>query len=173
MRNYKLFLSVLMFSITPMFGQGYYDDDIYYDAEKAKKERQEKLAELQAEYELANPEMKAPTYQVYNNNDVDVDAYNRMGRSYTQRDSSAVDSIRPANSSMFTYTDRIERFSNPDIVTASDDPELIELYYADDVNIYVGTPSTTVSFGFYDPWYSSWYSPWYGPRYSSYWYSPF
>ena len=173
MRNYKLFLGVLMFSITPMFGQGYYDDDIYYDAEKAKKERQEKLAELQAEYELANPEMKAPTYQVYNNNDVDVDAYNRMGRSYTQRDSSAVDSIRPANSSMFTYTDRIERFSNPDIVTASDDPELIELYYADDVNIYVGTPSTTVSFGFYDPWYSSWYSPWYGPRYSSYWYSPF
>ena len=51
MRNYKLFLGVLMFSITPMFGQGYYDDDIYYEAEKAKKERQEKLAELHAEYE--------------------------------------------------------------------------------------------------------------------------
>ena len=49
MRNYKLFLGVLMFSITPMFGQGYYDDDIYYDAEKAKKERQEKLAELHRE----------------------------------------------------------------------------------------------------------------------------
>lgn len=173
MRNYKLFLGVLIFSISPMFGQGYYDDDIYYDAVKAKKEKQEKLAELQAEYEKANPEMKAPTYQVYNNDNIDVDAYNRMGPLYAKRDTSAVDSIQPANSSMFTYTDRIERFSNPDIVTASDDPELLELYYANDVNIYVGTPSTSVTFGFYDPWYSSWYSPWYGPRYASYWYSPF
>ena len=160
-------MSVMVLSVS--FAQGYYDDDIYYDPDEAKKEKEALYKEKMKEY-MNSDEYKnlaAPTYQVYNTNPRDVDEYNRRGGIYAYADTLAADStVASGDNDVFEYTERIERFENPEIITSSDDELLKELYYANDVNIYVGTPSTYLSFGFYDPWY---YPYGWGPYYSTYW----
>lgn len=170
-----------------MTGQSYYDDDIYYDPSKERKVEQPAPVAVTTEAD----DFEEPTYQVYTTELRDVDEYNRRGGIYkTTPDSLATDSVA-SPPDVFTYTEKIERFDNPNIIRSSDDERLKELYYADNVNIYVGVPSTYVSFDLFSPWYSSWYySPWsisfhYDPWYSwSYgwswgwgyyrpWYSPY
>ena len=144
-----------------------YYDDIYYDASKAKKEvsKIEKTKTQKSIYPAdGNTTIAAPTYQVYNNAPRDVDEYNRRGGDMYAADTSSVDSLASADAGkMFQYTERIERFDNPNIVKSSDDETLKQLYYANDVNVFVGVPTTSISFGlgFADPWYSPWYTPWY------------
>lgn len=180
------FIILSLLAIATVSAQGYYDDDIYYDPAKAKEEKEaiykEKMEEYMNSDEYKN--LAAPTYQVYNNSPRDVDEYNRRGGSGAQTDNGEK-AVVPGNNDVFEYTERIERFENPEIVKSSDDEVLKELYYANDVNIYIGTPSTYLSFGFYDPWYypygwgwSPYYStywawdPWYRPYYYG-WYDPF
>ena len=176
-RNYLLILASVL---TPLLvsGQSYYDDDIYYNPSKVKKTEKREVKKQKTE---ETADFEEPTYQVYTSNPRDVDEYNRRGAYKVSADTISADTV-VANPDVFQYTERMERFDNPTIVVSSDDSRLKELYYADNVNIYVGTPSVTWSIGgFYDPWYrSSWYyNSWdwsfgwgcYRPYYG--WYDPF
>lgn len=162
MKRSSLFIIAATFSAPLVMGQGFYDDDIYYNPSKVKNTTvvtTQKVATTSADFE-------APEYQVYSTSPRDVDEYNRRGL-YAQRDSVATDSLQ-TDSDIFQYTERMERFDNPTIVISSGDSRLKELYYADNVNIYVGTPSTYFSFGTYSPWwptYSYYNDFWYGYNY--------
>lgn len=141
--------AILLATAAIAVAQDWYDDDIYYDANKAKKQKMESRKEVKKNPEIVvyNDEtmtFEAPTYQVYNNDTRDVDEYNRMGGIYAKKDTAAVDTVgRP---DVFQYTERIERFENPDIIKSSSDLDLKELYYADDVNIYISSPTAYVMF---------------------------
>lgn len=148
--------------LTPMVmsGQSYYDDDIYYNPSKVKKTETPEVVRPQ---NVETAEFDAPTYQVYTTSPRDIDEYNRRNARLSPSDSIPSDSIASTyNPDMFQYTERMERFDNPTLVVSSNDSRLKELYYTDNVNIYVGTPSVTWSFGgFYDPWYSPYRPSWY------------
>lgn len=171
MKKTSFLLLLSMSAVLPVAAQDYYDDDIYYDPSKAKVEKQEKVDKTR---EVAD--FEEPTYQVYNTSPRDVDEYNRRGGQYAMRGDS-LQAEPTANADVFAYTEQIERFDNPDIVKGSTDERLKELYYADDVNIYIGVPTTSVSFSLFSPWdswyYPGWYTSWYSPWYYSSWYSPF
>lgn len=161
MKRSGLFIIAATFSAPLVMGQSFYDDDIYYNPSKVKNTTvvtTQKVASTSADFD-------APEYQVYSTSPRDVDEYNRRGI-YTQRDSVSTDSLK-VDSDVFQYTERMERFDNPTIVISSGDSRLKELYYADNVNIYVGTPSTYFSFGTYSPWwpYSYYDDFWYGYNY--------
>lgn len=163
--------------------QSYYDDDIYYDADKAKKEQAEALRKrVQANY-VPNQSVDYPgadTYTVNSGSTRDVDEYNRHNLPVTP------DTLRfnADGTETFAYTSRIERFHNPDVVSGSDDDELQYLYYTaqeepkSTVNIYVNgyTPypgwSSWCCPAYYSPWY--WDSYYYRPYYSWTWgYRPY
>lgn len=153
--NYLL-LAIGLISSLSVFGQSYYDDDIYYNPSKSKKTQTATVITTTSDLDY-----DGPTYQVYSSDTRDVDEYNRRGGIYKTDTIVSSDSLR-SNSDVFAYTERLERFDNPTIIIASSDSRLKELYYSDDVDIYIGTPTTYVSFGgFYDPWYSPYYSSWY------------
>ena len=154
------------------FAQGYYDDDIYYDASKSKKEKkvQQKKQTVSKQssyygnrnnsgYQVADYPA-ADTYTVNGSLNMDVDTYNRRGQ-FLVPDSIPADSLENGD---FTYTQRIERFHNPDVVSGSEDQELRDYYsYAmqqpQNVNIYVIDN---------DPWY--YYGPSWSWRYGNPWY---
>lgn len=159
----------------------YYDDDIYYDASKKKNEQKtttnKTAASGRSGYVVKGntvvadyPAADTYTVPVGKSLDVDVDTYNRRGQFLVQ------DSITSETNADgdFSYTQRIERFHNPDIVSGSGDEELKEVYsYAmsqpQNINIYVIDndpwnfygPSWSWRYG--NPWYwNSWYwDPWY------------
>ncbi len=162
MKRSSLFIIAATFSAQFAMGQGFYDDDIYYNPSKVKNTTVVTTQKTASTY----TDFEAPEYQVYSTSPRDVDEYNRRGV-YAQRDSVSTDSLK-ADSDVFQYTERMERFDNPTIVISSGDSRLKELYYADNVNIYIGTPSTYFSFGTYSPWWStySYYNDfWYGYNY--------
>lgn len=173
MKRNSIFLIACLLPSFYTVGQSYYDDDIYYDASKAKEEKIQLVPASETRVEtIYTEDVEEPTYQVYNNSPRDVDEYNRRGGIYAQKDT--VSAPESEETDVFAYTEKIERFDNPEIIRNSDDDRLKELYYAGDVNIYIGTPSTTyVAFDFFSPWYSPWYNTWYSPwHYSSWYYSP-
>ena len=149
-------------------------DDLYYSpskaAEKKKKDDAKLKAAIQAQtYDYTTmPSADVPaadTYTVSSSKplNIDVDAYNRR---YATSDIKA-DSAATTDPGEFTYTRRIERYHNPEVVTSTGDQDLIEYYYSSsaqpDVNVYVLNV---------DPWYNSWgaFAPYYGPYgYYSYW----
>ena len=174
--------------------QGYYDDDVYYDASKDTKAKEEIAAHKKAveeerirqqqqyEAEMAywrslvnqqstyNPNLgggdyaAADTYALPGTGSArNVDEYNRRGKyasSSQTGDTTAVDDN-------FTYTRRIERFHNGDIIANVKDPELVDYYYSSaasqpDINIYL-VNSGWNSWG----WGPSWYDPWWPS--SPYW----
>lgn len=171
MRIYSFLILTCLLSPFYVMGQGYYDDDIYYDASKEKGLKLTAPEVVITDNYVSIEEtsdLEAPIYQVYTTTPRDIDEYNRKGGIYALSDSIPNDSITET-ADVFAYTERIERFENPDVIRYSSDERLKELYYADEVNIYVGVPSAYVSFGTFSPWYSSWYSPW---HYSWHYYNP-
>lgn len=168
-RLMPLFAMVLSASFA-LQAQGFYDDDIYYDASKAKKEKQAKAVEAarkaaRSNYIPSQPVADYPgsdTYVVNSGSTRDVDEYNRRytlqnGREVT--DSVSLDQLTQGG---FVNTRRIERFSNPDIVSGSGDAELMDYYYAEQ-----SQPQTTIIVNTVDPWYyGGVYSPWYNGYYS-------
>ena len=169
--------------------QGYYDDDIYYDAskkkaeQKAQKQAQQKAAQsayMVTGNAVSGDYQAADTYAVpaVSSLDIDVDTYNRRGQTPSTGNVNA-------NDGDFTYTQRIERFHNPDVVAGSDDEELKEVYtYAmqqpQNINIYVidadpwnyWGPSWSWRYG--NPWYwNSWYYPSYGWGWNSWAWDPY
>ncbi len=189
-----LLTAALFASVSSLaMAQGYYDDDIYYDASKKKTEKkaqkQADKSNAQAAYMVTGNRQvadyqAADTYDVpaTSSLDVDVDAYNR--RYPTQ--SAAASAASAADNGDYTYTQRIERFHNPDIVTGSNDDELKETYaYAlqqpQNINVYVieANPwgaywGPSWSWGFNSPWYwNSWYGPSYGWGWNSWAWDPY
>ncbi|MDE5658786.1 MAG: hypothetical protein K2I25_07100, partial [Muribaculaceae bacterium] len=187
--------------------QSYYDDDIYYDASKDVKKKAETVQKKQPKVQNANRGNTSAAYQyltatdgtvyivddqgnaypvtaqnipgsdlytVYTDNTRDVDEYNRR---YQSVDTIAADSLYRDS---FANTRLIERFSNPTIVSESNDQELIDYYAATQpaqINIYVDTPAyygwNYLSpyyrpYGYWNSWSWGW-DPWYGPG----WYDPY
>lgn len=165
-----------------------YEDDIYYDASKAKNKTKTPVVKQPAAGSVASASRTATEYYDYPAADTysthgvtlrDVDEYNRRGY-YAVTDTVPVDTVS-GNSDDFEYTRRIERFYNPSVVAASGDAQLKEYYYDSEpqteVNIVVGTPGYWGCYPYggwsvtwsSSPWYwSSWYSPYYG-YYDPYW----
>lgn len=140
--------------------QSYYDDDIYYNPSKETKKASAKVETTKsavADYPSAD------TYSVHNPYTMrDVDEYNR-------RTPQSVDSATMVQDEDFEYTRRIERFYDPQVVSQTGDPELVEYYYSSaqpEVNIIVGASS-------YDPWLWNWGWNWSwnwgSPYYYSHW----
>lgn len=183
--------------------QSYYDDDIYYDASKDAKKKESPSAKAKTtgqqaqgqeskyqyltatdgsvyvvdEYGNAYPVTAqnipgSDLYTVYTDNTRDVDEYNRR---YQNVDSISVDSLYRDT---FANTRMIEKFSNPTIVSESNDDALIEYYAATQpaqINVYVDTPAY-YGWGGLSPYYrpygywNAWgWDPWYGPG----WYDPY
>ncbi len=154
----KLLLSILLLIPFVSNAQDFYDDDIYYNSSSKPKVAKQKKETPKSVYNktVEDHDFKSPTYENYNSSSRDVDEYNRRGGIYKQNDTTQLKQERKSSNDVFEYTERLERFDNPNIITESDDEDLKELYYANDVNIYIGTPSVHIDF--FDPW-DSWYRP--------------
>ncbi|MBD5425720.1 MAG: hypothetical protein HDR45_05950, partial [Bacteroides sp.] len=198
-RRIYAFAAAAMLTAGAAGAQGYFDDDIYFDAAKAKKEKQAKQAKQTKQLTPAaqlTPARQVQSVQAeadYSTGSVrSVDEYNRRG-SYKPQSGSATTDL----GENFQYTRRIERFSNPEIVISSNDPDLQYYYsYADDelasvtgsatpatVNIYVNNPDPWDGYMnryFYSSawswatWPVSYYNPWWtynywGPTWSWTW----
>lgn len=140
--------------------QDYDDDDIYFNPSKAKSTtvKPNKNNYVVTDYPAADA--YTPTG---NGTNIDIDRYNRRGIFATDT-ISAADSLTDAN---FAYTRQIERFYNPDVVTATDDDELAAYYYGSQptqVNINLNVP------GYWGYPYAYYNSPWYRGSASSWWY---
>lgn len=172
-------------------------DDLYYSPSKAAKQKKQKQEQLNA----AKDRNRSMTVADYPGADsysegssrplnVDVDTYNRR----TSAPLTKADSIA-ASGEDFSYTRRIERYHNPEVVTSTGDNDLIDYYYttsgsSPEINVYLidndpfyWGPSwrypgyrynywgPTWSFGWaYDPWYDwGWANPWYGPSWGWGW----
>ena len=184
-------LGVGSYSVSP--AQSYYDDDIYYSASKAKKEKEE-AAKKQAEAVRKQAEAKAAANYVANKSidfpaadtytitsqglERDVDEYNR--RTVSNYKSPDV----KTDAGDFSYTRRIEKFHNPSIVDDSNDETLQYLYYTSEaereqredltqVNVYINSPwGWNYTWPYYSSyaWGPSWYwNSWYTPGWSFAW----
>lgn len=168
-RESLIVLSLMLGTAIGAVAQDYYDDDIYYNADKARKEQAEKARKAAEERKkAAQPLPGSDMYVVNTGNNRDVDEYNRR---YVTRE--VVDTTMNENGD-FVYTRRIERFYNPDIVAASGNEDLQYNYYesladqnSTNVNIYVTNPDPW----YYSAWAPSWYYSWGYPYYyrSSWW----
>ena len=176
-----IFLSLVsgLIFFSPQSGNAQDFDDIYYNPAKEKKE--EKLIKTKKVTKKTTTIYKtnensvssvvdypaADTYTLNTGLNIDVDEYNRQGN---YKNSEPSDTVTETDN--FTYTRRIEKFHNPDVIVNTNDAELIEYYYETEpasptvVNIYVdNTPLWAWSRPFY---YNSW--SW-APYYNSFWYN--
>lgn len=157
--------------------QDYYDDDIYYSpskaAEKDKKEAEKRAALEKAEAERFKSGSTDAPVATAMPLAVDVDTYNRNGGFLVPVEDGA-DSIPDTD---FSYTRRIERFHNPDVITETGDTALMQYYYATqpaNINVYVVEPDPFYTL---NPWlwrygypYAWGYNPYYyGWGYDPYW----
>ena len=171
-------------------------DDIYYDS--SKDEEKNVVEEVKDETIIVsvNPDEinQDAMYNYFSDDQTanwhgnivenrDVDEYNRRDVGLVENSLQAdmagdTISIDPSvlNGDTFQYTERIRRFHDPDIITESDDEELVDLYVytRPEVNLVIGTPTYYVSpfsaglyfsSWAYDPWYYDFYYPWYDPWY--------
>ena len=203
---YKTLLIALLvggMASTSAIAQSYYDDDIYYDSSKDTKKKVEDLkkevkavnsnASTSSQYQYVTASdgtvyivdqqgnaypvsaqniPGSDLYTVNTGNMRDVDEYNRR---YQGVDSISVDSLYR---DPFANTRNIERFSNPTIVSGSDDQALIEYYETTQpaqIYIFADTPYYSPYYSPYSYWnswrWNSWYygSGWYSPYYSWAW----
>ena len=107
--------SVAMIVAPTISADDYYDDDIYYDASKAK-QKSVKVTPKE-NYSTA---ISSGTTTTYYESSRDVDEYNRRGGSYTV-DTVGYDSVLTQDG--YVYTNRIERFYNPEVVSGSGNQE--------------------------------------------------
>lgn len=172
MRFINLLLSAsLVLVASPMaLADDYYDDDIYYDASKAKKKTSKNDYQSSTGYDYGYSSSSSTR---------DVDEYNRRGGDYNQAEGVVYDSILTQDG--YIYTNRIERFYNPNVVSGSGDSALIYSYNENQpvVNIYIDDfwdpypfSGWSWSWGYSTPWYYTssvwnpywtyygWYNPW-------------
>ncbi|MDE7407983.1 MAG: hypothetical protein K2M76_06135, partial [Muribaculaceae bacterium] len=168
-RRLLIVLAALIGTSAAINAQSYYDDDIYFDAAKAPKTAvKKKKTPVQAEASTINYTALpgSDTYIVVSNNNRDVDEYNRRG-SYTALPDTLTGGIDSLQN--FKYTQRLERFHNPDVVIGSGNEDLIYVYNnalqeqnsnaSTQINIYMDSP------GYWSPYYypSAWSWAWHTP----------
>lgn len=196
----KLRLLIMMaLSLSVSMGMRAQDyDDIYYDSSQEAKTVQQKKEEVSKPAHTPAPAKTDVVADYFSDEQTagwegnivdmrDVDEYNRHDDTYAMHvaDTVLVDSADVASAAdAFQYTERIRRFYNPEVIDSCADTEAVNLYVytRPDVNIIVGTPTTTYvspwgatmaygswSWGLsvYDPWLDPWIDPWY---YRPYWY---
>lgn len=190
-----LLSSIVAIGVVAASAQSYYDDDIYYDASKAKKETPKTTVKKQpatqpvqqttqlyydgAQYvpwSNVGDYQSADSYQSTGSSTRDVDEYNRR---YTSTESSPTDSISLQQYIAMSNTQKLARFQDSDVaaraVAADESAYDYDSYYQQpsnttiNLNIVGGYPY----YGYYgSPWYwNSWtYDPfWYGSYYRPYW----
>lgn len=115
MKNLIILSSIFLLGSGVMFAQ--YDDDIYYNAGKEKQKQQNLASGLDANGRVvADGYYYNPNLGEYSNpSEQDIDAYNGYGGYYE----TAIDTIGAAvaNSEDFVYTQQIQKYYNPTIVT--------------------------------------------------------
>ncbi len=148
--------------------QDFYDD-LYYSPSKA---AEQKKKEEEARRAAAIAAARTPEYNAADTYtagaamplNVDVDAYNRRSG-----DASASQNASALPEDEFSYTRRIERYHNPDVVVASGDTTLMEYYYntpsEQDINVYVINTVDPFDYAWGGPGWS-FYNPY---RYYGYW----
>ncbi len=173
-RTISLLLAAALAMPIAMYAQDPYDD-LYYSPSKAKKEKEEALRKAAAEAAKYNSYPSADSYTSGSVNplQVDVDTYNRRTSSATTAEQSS------KYEDGFSYTRRIEKYHNADIVSESGDTTLMEYYYntpsQQDINVYVINSIDPYDFAWrYSSWpyYNSWrygYYNYWGPRWSFSW----
>lgn len=146
------------------FAQSYDDDDIYYNPSKSKAQPKSKPQQRGNYIVYEYPAADSYTPTIGSGTNIDVDKYNRRGV-FAPADTTKNKSMAGDD---FANTRRIERFSNPDVIINSNDPDVATLYYAQpaNVNIYVNNDPFDY-WGWSSPYYSSWY--WGSPRFSWSW----
>lgn len=114
-----------------------YEDDLYYSPSRARAQEQARAQAEAAAREAAG--LGAADHYTQGSSmplKMDVDTYNRRNVAAT-----ASQQFDGGNAGNFNYTHRIERFHNPDVVSASNDTALIDYYYStpttQDINVYV------------------------------------
>lgn len=176
MLNWKYALLSMTLGVVSVsgFASNYEEDDIYFQA-KPSKEKKDKKTSTSQSYSTAgsntassylNNDANAPFhYELVSSNatsnglNIDEDAYNRRNTD----DESTASMPDYANGDDFTYTRRLEKFHNPDIVINSGDDDLITYYYTpqDDatsvVNIYINN-DYNYPYNWRSPYYN-WYTP--------------
>lgn len=164
--------------------QSYYDDDIYFNPSKDKDKNIEQTKKTVNETsavvyrQVTTDYPAADTYTVETSSTRDIDEYNRRGIFSTV----STEADTTVTTGDFENTRIIEKYYNPNIITDSNDSDLVELYYAEpaEVNIYLTIPGY---WGWNYPLYSSywgwsslywggWYNPWswaWGPAWNWSW----
>lgn len=182
-----------LLTVSEVSAQSYYDDDIYgTPVKKTNKNNAQNTAKTTSSqgnviYDSANDNDYNTFYGGYDSADFDVDAYNRYG-SFLVEEQQAVVADTLGGYDNFQYTQRLEKFHNPDVVTGSDDEELVQMYYSTQptstVNIYVNNDPFFYPWGVNYGWnwgWNNWYwNNWYwnnwtwGPSWSYYgYYNPY
>ena len=166
-----------------------FEDDIYYNPSKTQKKTVKAVTvkNYQPTPDYPAADTYTPGAYTFSSNPStrDIDEYNRR-TTPALRDTITVNADTLGE---FLYTQRIEKFHNPDVVTQTGDADLIDYYYSQpqttsSVNIYVNNGPYwnswnypyRYSWAYYDPWYwNSWgpswsyYNPWYWNSWDPYW----
>lgn len=153
MQKYLAMLALLAVG-TQYAAADVYDDDIYYNPKKDKKEATQQAA--RSNY-IANFE------------DMDVDEYNRRGQYYV----SPIDTVgeRIGAEDDFVYTQQIQKYYNPTIVVDNANVlgDVLSNSYG---NVEIVVDNGNLAFMPASYYYSAWpYSVWDSPYYS--WYTPY
>ncbi|MDE7025182.1 MAG: hypothetical protein K2O88_04790 [Paramuribaculum sp.] len=157
-----------------------YEDDIYYNPDKAKKTApiKNKTTNNYTQTGVGTyPAADTYTQGAESQRSISVDDYNRRGIFASDTTHATKESAQG-----FVYTRRIEQFYNPDVVTSSTDPELAQYYYSEpatNINIIVNNPYPSYwgypyygsAWAWANPYYNYWgaWDPWYGPSWSWSW----
>ncbi len=197
MRINSIILTLLLVTATTASAQSRYDDDIYYNASKDTKTKQENAAYKKAQAErkareaeqqrLAEQEAFNRLYQAYYGNyepERGGEPYEAAGDQtivsggsdrdvdeYNRRGKYAPDNRQISDTTVtpedFQYTRRIERFHNSDVIAENNDQDLVNYYYSSQ------QPEINVYYINNDPYsWNNWgwagWSPYYS-YYSPYW----
>ncbi|MBR5744951.1 MAG: hypothetical protein IKX94_06455, partial [Muribaculaceae bacterium] len=178
----KRFLSLVLvgtLGVSAMTAQSYYDDDLYAPKQSSKTTKSTVTPTIGTSYSSGyyyetprhtGDYASADSYYFDSGSTRDVDEYNRRYVStVTPLDSASLDSALYDD---FTYTRRIEKFYNPDIVSGSGDQALIDYYSAPQINVYVD--NDPFWWGYNWRWGSLyWGYPYYGYYSPFYWDYPY
>ncbi|MDE6073209.1 MAG: hypothetical protein K2F80_01250, partial [Muribaculaceae bacterium] len=152
LKKHLTFAFVVGLACSTAMAQDYYDDDIYYNPNKVKKEKveQQKTTRSNKKYN-AQVVIYQPSdsFSFDSGSRRDIDEYNRRNTAVTGQ--SSADSL-----GQFAYTRQIERFYNPEVVSGSKDTDLQDYYYYTQAE----QPQTTVNI-YLEPGYRWWSPSWY------------
>lgn len=173
---FPLLFCTAIFGAQNMMAQDY--DDIYYNPSKPSK--QKKQTQQQPDYPSADT--YATQFSTASWSASDVDRYNR--RYLAPVDTLMRDTALVTDGDSYTYTRRIERFHNPDVVINLGNADIVDSYYSEDqpsvVNIYVNNNAWGRSdywSGYWNGYYSNafnyWDPFWYTPSWSWGYYRPY